>query len=597
VYYYLMMTRRLALILLIASASPARALQDSAPRLSTSFEVAVTDPESGSIHVALRVSQNVDDEVRVSIPAWAPGAYRIVKYAKAVKAVHAANGTGGELEVSPVDDQTWAVKTGRAGTFEVAYDLSVEKLRMDRDHCFIAGPDTYFYVVGHKEAPCRVVFRIPEGWKVGTALEKDGEAYRARDYDTFIDCPTELGTFELLEFSTDKTKYELVVHAKGPVDGPKFSGMCRSVVREQNRIFGRPPFDRYVFFFHLRDGTGGRGLEHLNSTDIVMPYLAIRSQPLVAASITSHEYFHLWNVKRIRPAELGPFDYTGIVRTKSLWLCEGVTSYYGDRALLRSGLWSEEVYLAHLAEQISTLQNNPDRQVTSVEEASKVVWDRKDWPRLDYYNKGELLGLLIDLRIRAATAGKRSLDDAMRLLYQRYVVGPSKEGKGPIGVGYPDDGIERALGEVSGESWKGFCDRYIRGVEELPYGPILGEAGLKVDLATVKIPDLGGADLRFTLVMFVPPGSEAEKAGLRATDRVAALNGVEVTRANIREELEKVAPGDEVKVKLLRTTGTVEVTVPARRHDRTTCRIRRTETPTELETRVLEGWLSRPADY
>jgi len=591
------MTRRLALILLIAAAPPARAGQDSAPRLSTSFEVAVADPESGSIHVALHVTQNADDEVRLSIPAWAPGAYRIVKYAKAVTSLHAATRAGNDLEVSPVDDQTWAVKTGRAGTFDVAYDLSVEKPRMDRDHCFLAGPDTYFYVVGHKEAPCRVVFRLPEGWKVGTALERDGEGYRARDYDTFIDCPTELGTFELFEFSTDKTKYELVVHAKGPVDGAKLTGMCRTVVREQNRIFGRPPFDRYVFFYHFRDGIGGRGLEHLNSTDIVMPYLAIRNQPLVAASITSHEYFHLWNVKRIRPAELGPFDYTGIVRTRALWLCEGVTSYYGDRALLRSGLWSEDVYFAHLADEISTLQNNPDRRVTSVEEASRVVWDRKDWPRLDYYNKGELLGLLVDLRIRRATAGRRSLDDAMRLLYDRYVVGPSRGGKGPIGVGYPDNGIERALEEVSGQSWKEFYDRYIRGVDELPYEQILGEAGLRTDLITAKIPDLGGADLRFTLVMFVPPGSEAEKAGIRATDRVAALNGIEVTRANVREELGKLAPGEEVKVKLQRATGPVELSVPVRSHDRTACKIRRTETPTELESKVLEGWLSRPADY
>ena len=215
------------------------------------------------------------------------------------------------------------------------------------------------------------------------------------------------------------------MHGKGPVDGEKLAAMCRKIVREQNRIFGRPPFDLYVFLFHFRDGVGGRGLEHLNSTDIVMPYTAIRAQPLIAASITSHEYFHLWNVKRIRPFELGPFDYTGIVRSKHLWFCEGVTSYFGDRSLVRAGIWSEDVYLGHLAEEINTLQNNPDRKVTPVEKASQAVWDRKDFPQVDYYNKGELLGLLIDLRIRTMSGGRKSLDEVMRLLYDTYVVTPS----------------------------------------------------------------------------------------------------------------------------------------------------------------------------
>ena len=591
-----MMRPRLGALLLLVLSSALRA-QDAAPRLSTDFEVAIPDPESGSIRVAMSVSQNVDDEVRVAIPAWAPGAYRIVKYGKAVKSVRATSASGGDLPVTPVDDQTWAIKTGRAGKFEVAYELSVEKPRLDRDHCFLAGPDTYFYVVGHKEAPCRVGFRVPDGWKVGTGLERDGELYRARDYDTFIDCPTELGRFELFEFSTDKTKYELVVHAKGPVDGEKLVSMCRRIVREQNRVLGPPPFGRYVFLYHFRDGVGGRGLEHLNSTDIVMPYLAIRNQPLVAASVTSHEYFHLWNVKRIRPLELGPFDYSGIVRSKALWLCEGVTSYYGDRALHRSGLWSEEVYFAHLAEEVMTLQNNPDRKVTAVEKASQAVWDRKDWPRVDYYNKGELLGWLIDLRIRAGTEGRKSLDDAMRLLYDRYVVGPSKEGKGPIGTGYPEDGIRRALDEVSGKDWSDFCARYVSGVEELPYEEVLQAAGLKVDLQVAKVPDLGGADLRFTFVVLVPPGGEAEKAGLRVADRVTSLNGVDVTRATIQEELGKVAQGEEVKLKLLRGTETVEATVRVRSHDRTACKIRRSETPTDLQKKLLDGWLTRPTDY
>jgi predicted metalloprotease with PDZ domain len=581
------------LFLLASSVLPA---QEAVPRLSIAYEVAVADPQSGSISVTMDVRQNVEDEVRVSIPAWAPGAYRIVKYAKAVKEVRANRGDEA-LEVTAGDDQTWKIKAKRAGTFKIRYDLSVEKGRMDRDHCFIAGPDTYFYVVGHKEAPCRVRFAIPEGWKVGTGLGRDGEDYAARDYDTFIDCPTELGKFELFEFTTDKAKYELVVHAKGPVDGEKLVEMCRKIVREQNRIFGAPPFERYVFLYHFRDGIGGRGLEHLNSTDIVMPYSAIRNQPLTAASVTSHEYFHLWNVKRIRPFELGPFDYTGIVRSRHLWLCEGVTSYFGDRSLERCGIWSEDLYFTHLADEITTLQNNPDRLVTPVEKASQVVWDRKDWPRVDYYNKGELLGLLIDLKIRTATEGRKTIDDVLRHLFETHVVRPSKEGKGAIGVGFPEDGVLQAINHVSGGDWKDFYAKYISGVEELPYTDILGAAGIQADIAVVNLTDLGGADLRSTFVVSVPPGSEAEKAGIKTADRVTELNGVEVTRTNIREELAKLKVGDEAKAKILRGSDTFDVAVKVGAHARTSCKLRRADAPTELQKKILDGWLHRPSDF
>jgi hypothetical protein len=280
--------------------------------VSVLYAVDVTAPDSGKIRVAMTVRNNTDDEVRLAIPAWAPGAYRIVKYCKQVWNVEASGKDGARLEVAAVDDQTWKVKTGGIDRFVISYELTVEKSRMDKEHCFIAGPDTYLYLVNHKEAPCSVGFTLPEGWKVGTGLEADGPLYKARDYDTFIDCPTELGKFELFTFEADGATFDLVVHAKGPVDGPKLTEMCRKIVSAQHRIFGgAPPFKRYVFLYHFKDQTGGRGLEHLNSTDISMPYAAIKFDPLLAASVTSHEYFHLWNVKRIRPFELGPLRLHG----------------------------------------------------------------------------------------------------------------------------------------------------------------------------------------------------------------------------------------------------------------------------------------------
>jgi predicted metalloprotease with PDZ domain len=580
-------------LLLLATASA----QEAVPRLSVLYTVDVTAPDSGKMRVAMTVRNNVDDEVKVAMPAWAPGAYRIVKYAKQVFNVEASGKDGARLEVAALDDQTWKVKTGGIDRFVVTYELNVDKSRMDRDHCFIAGPDTYFYLVDHKQAPCSVGFTLPDGWKVGTGLDADGPLYKARDYDTFIDCPTELGKFELFTFESDGAAFELVVHAKGPVDGPKLTEMCRKIVASQNRMFGGPPpFKRYVFLYHFKDQTGGRGLEHLNSTDISMPYQAIKFDPLLAASVTSHEYFHLWNVKRIRPFELGPFDYTGIVRSKALWFCEGVTSYYGDRTLAQCGIWKEEQYLAHLGTEIETLQNNPDRKVTPVEKASQIVWDRKDWPRVDYYNKGELLGLILDLKIRTASRGEKTFDDVVRRLYDQYVVGPSKQGKGPIGVGFPEDGILKALNDVTGDDWKRFYADYIRGVEELPFKEVLEAAGLSASISVIDQPDLG-LDLRGTSVIFVTAGGEADKAGVKQGDRISAVNDVEVNRSNLREVLAKLMPGEDARLQLLRAEERKDVVLKPRVRQRTTCQIRRTANPTELQKRILDAWLGKTREY
>ena len=589
------MVRRSAWLLGLLILATATA-QEAAPRLAVSYAVDATAPDSGKIRVAMTVRNNVDDEVRVAIPAWAPGAYRIVKYGKQVWNVEASGKDGARLEVAAVDDQTWKVKAGGIDRFVISYELTVDKSRMDKDHCFIAGPDTYFYVVGRKEAPCSVGFALPDGWRVGTGLDADGGLYKARDYDTFIDCPTELGKFELFPFEADGATFELVVHAKGPVDGTKLTEMCRKIVTAQNKILGGPPFKRYVFLYHFKDQTGGRGLEHLNSTDISMPYAAIKFDPLLAASVTSHEYFHLWNVKRIRPFELGPFDYTGIVRSKALWFCEGVTSYYGDRTLAQSGIWKEEQYLTHLSTEIETLQNNPDRKVTPVEKASQTVWDRKDWPRVDYYNKGELLGLLIDLKVRTASRGEKTFDDVVRRLYDQYVVGPSKQGKGPIGVGYPEDGILKALNDVTGENWKSFYADYISGLEELPFKEVLEAAGLSTTLSVIDMPDLG-LDLRGTAVIFVTAGGEAEKAGVKQGDRISAVNDVEVSRSNLREVLSKLVPGEDARLQLLRAEEKKDVTIKPGLRQRTTCKIKRGENPTELQKRVLDAWLGKTREY
>ena len=576
-------------LLLTARAVPS---QEAVPRPRLSFRVDVTKPESGRISVAMEIKDNVRKDVRVAIPAWAPGAYRIVNYAKAVKNLRATGRDRAARRVDSVDNLTWKIAAGGPGPLTVRYELEVSRRWMDRTHCYLAGPDTYLYLVGRKDTPCRVRFDLPPSWRVGTGLERDGEFYKAGDYDTFIDCPTELGKFKLLSFVQDDVTYELVIHAMGPVNGKKLVSMCKKIVREQNRILGKPPVDRYVFLYHFMDRIGGRGLEHLNSTDITMSYAVVKAEPHLSASVTSHEYFHLWNVKRIRPEKLGPFDYTKPAPVKSLWFCEGVTSYFGDRSLARCGIWSPRNYLKHLAREIVVLQNNTDRKVTSVEKASWSVWTRKDWPRVDYYNKGELIALLMDLRIRSRSGGKKTLDDVMRYVYRKYCL----EGEGPIGVGFPEGAILAAINKVTGDEWKGFFARYVSGVEELPYKKILSEAGLEARIVVTRLPALG-VRLRSNKVTYLLKNGPAAKAGLKTGDRITAIEGDKTTGGNVGATILKLTPGKKAKLKLDREGKTVEVTVTVGDREQTLCSIRRSLSATKAQTKLLDAWLGKKREY
>ncbi|HTF56104.1 MAG TPA: PDZ domain-containing protein, partial [Planctomycetota bacterium] len=572
---------------------------------AVSFTLDVTDPGSGNVKVEMGVENNRDDELTLGIPVWAPGRYQVLPFYRAVRNLEAEI-DGKKTEVAATDsDSRWTLKTGRAGKFTVRYTLRPQAVQvlqgnLTPDHYDLDGPAAYLYIKGRMNGPHQVTFKLPEGWKVGTGLKKLGDAtYGARDYDTFIDCPTELGTFDLHTFTHDNVTYELVVHAAGPVDGPKLTEICRKIVTEQMKMLGPAPFDRYVFLLHFPQARVGNGLEHLNSTDIDYGYMWVKDDPLYAASVLSHEFFHLWNVKRIRPKELGPFDYSQPVRSKALWFSEGVTSYYGDLSLLRAGVWTREQYFQHLAEEVRQLQRNPVRKTQPVEESSRTVWDRPrgSWAgAVDYYNKGELLGLLLDLRIRKLTSNRKSLDDLMRHLYRTLVVEPGKAGKGEIGIGFEEDGILKAANAVAGSDLTEFFAKYVSGTEELPYATILEEAGIRFQPQKVKALGVPMTGLRISVDP--PEGSEAAKSGLRKDDRIVRIGGSETSnRSDVAKALEGLKVGDRVKVTFSRSADAkdeeveVEADLPIVDRETGAYLIGAAPDPSDLQRGIVEGWL------
>jgi len=327
------------------------------------------------------------------------------------------------------------------------------------------------FVPSRRGEEARIEFTgLPNGWKTAIPLKRDeaAGAWVAASYDTLVDAPAEMGAFDDWRFEAGGASIRVVVHGSG-YEREAFTDMLRRIVTYQVALMREVPFADYTFIYHL--GGGGGGMEHANST-------AIHSGRNLPMGVSAHEFFHLWNVKRIRPQSLEPVDHTRENWTRSLWFAEGVTSTYGSYTLVRSGLWTPQQYYADLADEFAVLQARPARLWKSVEEASLDAWHEKYQQysgaafSISYYNKGQIVGVLLDILIREATANRKSLDDVMRDLNETY----ARQQKF-----YPESaGIRSSAEKVSGRSFAEFFDRYVSGTDELPYAEILKRAGLRV---------------------------------------------------------------------------------------------------------------------
>jgi len=459
--------------------------------------------ELGNHHVTvtMRVSGLQRDRLTVRMPAWRPGSYRILNFGRAVKDVTATAGNGQRLQVTEGEGPSWSVATTGQQEVAIRYQLPMKvgagsrrsvKVPVEgqkepsqvvyHDAYVFQGPSTWMYVPGRLDVEQQVTFKLPEGWDIATAMKPTDKpnVFTGPDYDVFADCPFHIGKFETLGFKVAGVTYRIILsgfaaskkHRKALVD------RTRKIVKAQLEMMGKAPFADYMFLFARTRGLGGGGLEHLNSTNISVPSIAGSTKKHNSRfdSLVSHEFFHLWNVKRLRPLTLGPFDYTKPNRTRYLWLSEGVTSYYADLCCVRAGVWNEDHYWTRgLAGKINRLQSNPGRKKVSVAETSWTVWDHSYLARSlrrqapDYYNKGELLGLLLDVKIRDATNGKHSLDDVMRSLYKQCM---------DDGRGFADGDVRKFCEKVAGTSFKQFFKDYVDGTKELPFTKELSKIGL-----------------------------------------------------------------------------------------------------------------------
>jgi predicted metalloprotease with PDZ domain len=560
-----------AVLLLAALGAPLRAGEEAAAApLQLEYLLLLTHPNLHLVSVEITAGKVAGDSLDFVMPAWSPGRYAIYNFAKNVQEFEALGATGQPLAWSSLDKQTWRVAAGRAGgTVRVRYrvfanDLNGSFSQFDRTHANLNGPSIFMYVAGHKQDPLTLRVETPENWQLVSGFSEDSRArtFLAPNYDRLLDTPLEASAeIKLEQFQEQGKTIRVAVHSYGEeADTAKLVAGLKKIVGAEMAGMPRPDFAHYTFIFHFApELTMGDGMEHLNSTQIMLRGSANNSRE-EALETAAHEFFHLWNVKRLRPAGLGPFDYTREVYTPSLWFAEGVTTYLAYLALLRSGLWTREEFLERLAEEIRAFEEAPGRTLMSAESSSFYAWFYDRAPQMQetnfanstisYYNKGALLGMLLDLEIRSRTRGAKTLLDVLRLLYQRFYEAPAASYYGP-GRGYEEPDILQAVNEVAGSDLVAFFENGARGVGPLPYDAALAAAGM-----TLRVSELGGAppglgatttsDSRGARVLDVRPGGAADRAGIGRDDLLTAIDNQSLVTESLETRLRAYPPGASV---------------------------------------------------
>ncbi|MDQ3907493.1 MAG: hypothetical protein M3268_04025, partial [Acidobacteriota bacterium] len=515
---------RLALLLLLASlacASAARG-QDEQP-LRVDYTVEVADVNAHLFHVTADVKNVRDAQIELALPTWSPGWYTVENYAKNILRMKFTDGEGHTLAHRMTRKQTWRVETGGAREVKVEFDylanvLALNQAKITNDFAFFTGTQLFLEPVGRRDAPSSVRLKVPGGWQIVSALKEtnDPNVFTAPDYDTLIDSPTEMGRFDVTRFEVGGKPHLFVSTPAGAFSKEKrdrLAPMLAKIVEAERAVFDDLPYEKYVYFYFFApaESNASGGLEH-NNSHVVVGGRARDPEPEALTGIAAHEFFHLWNVKRLRPAEMWPYDYSREQETPSLWVSEGFTNYYGFLARYRAGLAGREEFLQSVARAAQGVEQNPARAFVSPSDASASTWLCYDTPcafQISYYTQGQNLAALLDLSILHDTAGAHDLDDVMRALYQeRY-----KKGQGFT----PEDFVS-TVNKIAGRDYADFFRRYVAGTEVPPYDQIFAYAGYRLDRATSRQAALGigfnAADSGLEVTDVAPEGPAAS-AGLQ----------------------------------------------------------------------------------
>ncbi|UOQ77109.1 PDZ domain-containing protein [Hymenobacter sp. 5516J-16] len=586
-----------ALGLLLSQASSAAV---AAPTLR--YTLSMPAPQTHYFEVEMKLDGFNKAFTDVKMPVWAPGSYLVREFAKNVEGFEATAGTE-KLRVEKVTKNTWRIYHPKARNFAVryrvyAFELSVRTSFIDAAHGYLNGTSVFMYPAEEKQLPSTLEVKPAAGWsQVSTSLKPAGGTftYRAANYDELADSPIEIGNQKIYTFTANGTPHTVAMFGDPKVDTARLTRDMQRVCEQAQKVVGQNPLDRYVFIVHNIDrGTGG--LEHLFSTTLSVSRNAYSSEAGWKGflGLVAHEYFHLWNVKRIRPVALGPFNYDQENYTRMLWVSEGGTEYFSNLIVQRAGFVSPDEYLGDLSNGINRVENTPGNRQQSAAESSFDAWIKYYRPNenssntgISYYDKGEVIGAVLDLMIINETKGQKNLDDVMRYLYDQYYK--------KLGRGFTDEEYQDAVAKVAGRRFDDFFRRHVYGVETLPYEQALGYAGLQLRVAPAAATEASlGASVspaggKQTVTSVVREGS-AWQGGLSVGDEILAVDGARVTD-DVNRLLANRAPGSEVKLLVNRDGLVKEISFPLLANPLRRYRIERQASPTPEQQVVLAKWL------
>ena len=535
------------------------------------FKVSFSEPQAHYADIEMEISGLKTDQIDLKMPVWTPGSYLIREFAKNVETFKASSAAGGVLSASKVDKNTWRVNTSKNSTIKISYrvysfEISVRTSFVDESHAFLSPSGLFLYPAGKLQLPSTVTIIPHKSWaRISTGLDKvtsRENTYSAPDFDILYDSPIEVGNQDVFEFNAAGVIHEVAMYGGGNYDKEVLKRDMAKIVHEQTKVFGVNPNKKYVFIVH-NFNSGGGGLEHLNSTVLGASRNAYNTEAglLRFLTLVSHEYFHLWNVKRLRPIALGPFNYDEENYTSNLWIAEGFTAYYQDIFTKRAGLLNPEKYVEGLARVISAVENQPGNRVQTLSESSFDAWIKHYRPNenspnstISYYSKGSLIALIMDLEIIHSTKGKAGLDEVMKAMYDEYFVKQKR--------GFTDKEFKTMAEKIAGHSLTDIYDNYINGLKTIDYNKYLNYAGLslKDDAVQTTEPYLGiVTSLREgkMIIAQVARGSGAWKDGLNVNDEIVSIDNYVIKKvpAGSLDMLKYIAGqrvGDKVKVSVIR---------------------------------------------
>ncbi|MDQ3534664.1 MAG: PDZ domain-containing protein [Bacteroidota bacterium] len=574
----------------------------AAPKLD--YVLSMSNPHTHYFEVEMKIQDLKQDFVDLKMPTWAPGSYLIREFSRNVEGLDAKRTTGQQLPVKKISKNTWRVNTKNIKDITIhyqvyAFEMSVRTSFLDASHGYINGTSVFLYPDKMLDLPSTLTIIPYDAWKVvSTALpEVAGQqwVYRAQNYDILADSPIEIGNHEVFEFTAAGIPHQVAMYGEGNYDQQKLTNDLTKIVEACTQVYGDNPNENYLFIIHnLTKGSGG--LEHLNSTTLQVNRWTYKPQSsyLGFLNLATHEYFHLWNVKRVRPLELGPFDYENENYNRLLWVMEGFTSYYDKLLITAANLADDRYFLSKIVGAINSIENQPGNKVQPVAEASFDAWIKSYRPdenspntTISYYTKGSVLAALLDLEILQSTNGNKNLDDVMQFLYNEYY---KKQKRGITDVEF-----QVAVENIAGKKMQDFFQDHVHDSKPIDYNSYFQHAGLKLvdynegdetPVLGISTEDKGGK----LMVRNVFRETAAHEGGINVNDEIIAIDGFRTDLTELNNIILMRNPGDSVSITVARDGKIKELNIILKSDDSVSLRFTALDKVSDQQRSIYNKW-------